>query len=230
VYFIAFGAAVLVVGVGVVAARRGPPLRAIAVLLVVEASVLAVTTSVEWTSVAPLVAFSIATLVVSLATTGSVIAFAFAQRSRISVLAALTWTAWWVSEAVLYLWVVEAAVRGPSEPPNWGLYSCMFGFCAASFVVGAVHGTRKRIGTIIVVFVAFLIVWLCGRVWMWDTGNIDGPDDMRSLRHFSNVGYVGWHIVLAVMVWRASVGNLPPARVVTDRTVSPRRASRRARH
>jgi hypothetical protein len=223
VYLLAIAAAALVLGVAVWAGKR-VPIRAAAALVLLDALAMVVSSSFESSNETVIVVNMIALLVISLAAGGSVAAFAFAERRPLAIGGVVLWMLWWVLDAVVLLWVIRTTIGGPLvEPPALGLFPVFVG-AAGSLAVGIATVARAKQrggGAILSVQTGFTITWFAGELWLMDAAASGDAERIAALRHFSDVGYVGWHVVLAVLLWRSAASNLPPARVVTNRTASP---------
>jgi hypothetical protein len=219
VSFIALGAAALAIGIAAWTSKRLPTLRVIAVLLALDALVFVFAEALDMPSASLRVALWIGMLVISLATMGTVAALAFTERKPLVIAGAVSWTLWWILDAMFFLWVIQTTVDGSleSSPPGFGIVPYLAGAAAALLVAIAALAHAKQPGAIalVAVLAGFLIVWCLGEAWLMSITVEDDVERIASLRQFRNVGYVGWHVVLAVLLWRIAQGNLPRARVVT---------------
>lgn len=216
-YFVALGAAALAIGIAAWAGKQIAGLQTIAALVGLEAVAFVFAEAWEPRAPAAVTAMLIAILVLSLATTGTVAARAFAAKTPLAIAGAVCWTIWWVLEAIFLLWGIQTLfTEVPVAAAGFGIVPILAGAVGVLLVAIAVLAEAKQPGAIalVAVLAGFLVAWCLGEGAL--IYNADG-----ALRPLRNAGYVGWHIVLAILLWRTAVGNLPPARIVTSRTASP---------
>lgn len=184
--------------------------RLVALVLVVDAFDRLALTSVR----SPVA--TVFTHALALASAVLVSALAHARKHPVLQMGASCWAIWWLGDAALSLWLAS----GGQPPPMW---LCMLpagcGFGAAVLVAGYAHGGLHQLGAAVVILVGFVITWMFGEVIIFDT-LLTGDADEPTLRYVSTVGYLGWHAVLAVLLRRSGMNNLPVARA-TSRRASP---------
>jgi hypothetical protein len=223
VYFLPLGAAALVIGLAVWARERIPALRVSAILLGIDALTFVVAEAFESTPSTPtLITIWLVLLVTSLATVGTFAAFASVERKPLVIAGAACWTLGSILGAMTYLWAIAGKLGSELEmPASFDLAPYVATAVGGLCVAIAARAKQPRAIALVAMLAGSLLVWCLGEEWLMNIGMNDDAARTAALRQFRNVGYVGWHVVLAAVLWRSAASNLPPARVVTNRTASP---------
>lgn len=202
---IAFGAAALAIGLAAWVGKRIVTVRAAAALVLLEALVMMVSRSFDSSNETVIVVNMVVLLVVSLAAAGSVAAFAFAGRRPLAIIGAGLWMVWWVMDAVVLIWVIRTTIGGPLvEPPTLGVVPVLVGGLGSLLLGIAALVRAKQPGgrAIFTMQIGFTITWFVGELWLMNSAASERTEAYPALRGFSDVGYLGWHAVLFVLLWR----------------------------
>lgn len=212
-FVIVLAAAAVLLGV-LVGRRTGPRItRLLALLLAIESVAIVGLGEIAFAAPAAVAAAYIVSLVLALAILVVVIACASAGRSLIGLAGAACWTFWWASDAALWLWGVRTALGQDASPPTaLGIVPVIAGALAGlgTAIAAVVRGKQRGGGALVAMVVGFALAWVVGEQWVLEAALVDDAARIAALHRFSEVGLVGWHVALAVVVWRSALTNLPP--------------------
>lgn len=189
--------------------------RVAAALVSLDALAIIISRTFEAQSETVIVAHFAVIAVLGLATTVALGVLAARERTVFAITGAALWSLWWLMDAAYWLWAIRTTLGATLAPPRFpGLLQPAVGALAGLAVAVAAmrRGRQRGRAGLVAIYIGFAIAWFIGQLWLRD---LVDEGQLAELTRFSDIAFVGWHVALALLLWRSAARDLPRARIAS---------------